>query len=1717
MVMFDRQIQHISSTQNSFFYKFYWLNKLAEELPETNFPTDYIRPELYYGKERSLSFELPEGLSAAILKLACNADFSVYLVLLSAFKILLRKYVQNNDLIVGTPVYRQETNAIGNHVIPLRSNVSEQITFKDFLLQVKETAIAAYSHQNYSFDRIVQLLNIPSNKNRCSIFDIVFLLENIHNKNDLVNLNNDLTFSFTVNGNAIAGKIDYSGDLFKTSSIELIAKHYTNTLKCVIKNSHIQVDEINCIDPIEENQLLHKFNQNSQNYPVTQTIHELFEQQVKLIPHKTAVQTTTQLTYQQLNEAANQLAHLLQSLDIYPGELIGILKERDINFPTAILAILKAGGAYLPIDSSYPLERIKYMLSHSGIKVLLTDSSFSPDLIGELLEQCTQLKYIIYLDIKPSNLKQIEAGNKCIFDRLDFEQRSRENLVTKNCGTDPAYVIYTSGSTGLPKGAIIRHGGAINHIYAQFDALEFIENFSFLQSAPASSDISVWQFLAPLLIGGKTVIVDTETVASPEKLFQVIQQQQITIVELVPIVLTNLIDYISHLPTHQRALPTLKWMMVTGESASVELVNQWLHLYPAIKVVNAYGPTEAADDITQFIIDQPLLENQRTVPIGKPLANLNLYILDRKMQLLPIGVAGEICVSGFGVGAGYWQNGVQTQLSFVPNPFPNTTKLLPGVEKDLIYKTGDLGRWLPDGNIEFLGRIDHQVKIRGFRIELGEIETLLSQHPAVRETVVIVREDSPGDKRLVAYIVPCDRNLDNNLDNKLILQLRNFLKPKLPDYMMPSAFMLLEALPLTPNYKIDRQALPAPMRSQTNSEQSYVAPRTPVEEVIAGVWSQVLGIEQVSVDDNFFELGGHSLLATQLISRLRHIFQLQLPLRHIFEFPTLKTLATAIEDMQSQVGGVQTPPIISVPRDAESVTPSSEHRYLPLSFAQQRLWFIAQLEPDSTAYNLPDAVRLVGNLNIPALEQSLNEIVRRHEILRTNFTVIDKQPVQVIAPSLNLKLPVIDLQELPETEREAEVLRLAIQVAQQPFDLAQEPLLRGKILKLSAVEHVVLFAMHHIVSDGWSKGILIRELGALYEAYSTGKPAQLPELAIQYADFAYWQRQWLQGEVLETHLAYWQKHLAGAPDLDLTKIANSSAFPVVSEIGKEQSFLLSADLTEKLKQLSSQEGVTLFMTLMAAFQTLLYRYTNQDDITIGTDVASRDRPEIEPLIGFFVNLLVLRTDLSGNPSFRELLERVREVALGAYAHQDLPFAKLVEVMQPTRTASQTPLFQVLFVFQNEPTPALEFSGIHLSSLDINPVETTFDLVLMLQATKQGIAGVWKYNTNLFNSSAIARLSKHFQTLINSVLAQPDTRIDALGFLTEMEKKQQVVSQNQCEKASFQKFKLVKPKAVSVPKQLISTDFLESGKTLPLLIQPAVDEIDVFDWAKNQQKFIETKLLEHGAILFRGFKINSVQDFENLAQAICPELFGEYGDLPREGISHKVYGSTPYPADQAILFHNESSHLHQYPLKIWFFCVQPSLQGGETPIVDCRQMYQLLDAKLREKFEQKQLMYVRNYTEGLDVSWQDFFHTSDKAVVENYCREASIHFEWRKNNGLRTCKICPAISQHPKTGEMVFFNQLQLHHVSCLDPATRKSLLSMFGEENLPRNVYYGDGSPIEDSVMAEVNAVYQQAQISFPWQQGDVLMLDNMLVAHGRNSYKGARKIVVAMGEIIRR
>ncbi|MBW4636656.1 MAG: amino acid adenylation domain-containing protein [Gloeocapsa sp. UFS-A4-WI-NPMV-4B04] len=1663
----------------------YWKKQLGGSIPVLDLPTDRPRPAVQIFSGAVQTFILPKTLTEAVTKFSLQEETTLFITLLAAFKTLLYRYTGQTDILVGSPIANRDRIEIEGliglfiNTLVLRTDLTGNPSFQEVLRRVREVALGAYAHQNLPFEKLVEELQPERNLSHAPLFQVMFVLQNAPSETlelsgltlqpievDTSSAKFDLTLVMSHTEQGLTGALEYNTHLFEATTISRMLGHFQTLLSGIVANPQQSISDLPLLSKLEQQQLLVEWNEEGARQSAEGTgagldlcIHELFEAQVERTPDAIAVVfENQQFTYRELNQRANQLARHLQKLGVQLEVLVGICVERSLEMVIGLLGILKAGGAYVPLDPAYPQERLAFMLSDAQVSVLIAQSQ----LLAGLPEHQAQ---VVCLDT----------------DWQEIAQQSDENLVSVAVADNLAYVIYTSGSTGKPKGVQIPHSALTNFLNAMRLTLGLTGGDTFLSVTTLSFDIAALELYLPLVIGDRLVIVSREVATDGTQLLAQLVSSGATVMQATPATWRLL------LAAGWQGRWKLK-ILCGGEALDRLLANQLVAR--GTEVWNLYGPTETTIWSSAHKVEpQNSSEPHSIVAIGRPIANTQFYVLDNHLQPVPISARGELHIGGAGLARGYLNQPQLTAEKFISNPFNSdpTSRL---------YKTGDLVRYRPDGTLEYQERCDRQVKVRGFRIELREIEAVLSQYPGVRTTVVVVREDKLGS-HLVAYLVP---EPDAELENSAI---RRFLEQQLPQYMVPTAFVILEALPLTPNGKVDRRALPAP--ATTELEKIFAAPRTPIQEVLAGIWVDILGLAQApSIHDNFFHLGGHSLLATQLISRIRSVFQVELPLRWLFESPTVAQLSDRLNQAISATQKLTTPPIERI-----------SQQQLPLSFAQQRLWFLDQLQPNNAAYNIAAAVRLVGSLNIFALEQSLNEIIRRHAVLRTTFTVVDGQPVQVIAPTLTIKLPLVDLQLMPT--QEAEVLRLAAAEAQLPFNLEQDALLRGTLLKLGEAEHIVLFTMHHIVSDGWSTSIITKEISALYTAFATGNPSPLPELAIQYGDFAYWQRQWLQGEVLENLLSYWQQQLAGASTtLDLPKIASSLSSSNAPEEDPDQSFLLSPHLSQQLRTLSNQEGVTLFMTLLAILQTLLYRYTNQDDIVVGTDVANRDRSEIEPLIGFFVNLLVLRTHLSGNPSFRELLARVREVALGAYAHQDLPFAKLVEVLQPNRTTSHTPLFQVLFVFQNTPTSTLELTNLTLSPVDINTSKTKFDLVLFIEETQQGIVGTWQYNTDIFHPAIIKRMSNNFETLANNAAAQPDTKINALEILTETEKTKQITQQEARKQVSFQQFKSVKPKTISLPQgQLVKTDSLQQGKYFPLLIQPNFAQIDLADWAKNHREFIEANLLKYGAILFRGFNLTTVPEFENFAQAICPELFGEYGDLPREGISGKVYSSTPYPPDKAILFHNESSHLHQFPQKIWFFCVQPAQKGGETPIIDCRQVYQRLNPKLREKFEQKQLMYVRNYIAGLDVSWQDFFHTTDKAVVEEYCRQAKIDFEWLADNNLRTRQIRPAVSKHPKTGELVFFNQLQLHHVSCLESNVRQSLLSMFGEKKLPRNVYYGDGSAIEDSVIAEIEAVYQELTSSFLWQQGDILMLDNMLAAHGRNPYEGSRKIVVAMGEII--
>jgi amino acid adenylation domain-containing protein/thioester reductase-like protein len=1129
-------------------------------------------------------------------------------------------------------------------------------------------------------------------------------------------------------------ELQYQTGLLSDSNIQRLFTFFLTLVTHAIDNIHALVSELEIINDQERHQLLVEFNHTYKNYPNPEYVHQLFEQQVQKTPEDIAVIFEDEkLTYSQLNTKANQLAHYLRSLGVGADVLVGLYVERSVDIIVGILGILKAGAAYLPLDPKLPAENLGFRLQDAQTPILLTQQS-----LVEKLPQTTA--QIICLDTNWETIAQENQENLQISVQPD-------NLV---------YAIFTSGSTGKPKAVAIEHQQLINYLYGILERLNLPAAASFATVSTFAADLGNTVVFAALCTGGCLHILSQEKASDAQAIANYFQQYPIDCLKIVPSHLNALLTAAST----PSILPR-QCLILGGEASNWDLIQTIKKLAPNCQIFNHYGPTETTVGVLTYPVEFSHPQ-AKTVPLGKPLPNTQVFVLDEQLQPVPIGVPGELYVGGACLARSYLHRPELTQEKFIQNPFVNL-QLPAGKFSQIIYKTGDLVRYLPDSNLEFLGRVDNQIKIRGFRIELGEIEATLKEHIQVQSAVVIPEEN----QSLAAYIVlNSESNRNQNQQSEIINKLRSFCLQKLPDYMIPSAFVLLKALPLTPNGKVDIQALLALEKTRPGLGKKYVAPRTPEETQLAEIWGKLLGLKQVGIHDNFFDLGGHSLIATQIISRIRQIFKVELPLRCLFETPTIAGLAVSIQGLTQQQQDTQSSPILACFRDQE----------LPLSYAQQRLWFFSQLEPESSAYNIPSAIRLTGRLNIVALENSINEIVRRHENLRTNFQVVNGEAVQVINAPNTLKLPVIDLQNLPETEREAEALNLANLEAQKPFNLEKDSLLRVNLLRLGATDNVILFTMHHIISDGWSTGILIRELTTLYPAFDSNQKYNLPKLPVQYVDFAVWQREYLQGEVLQTQLNYWKQQLGG--ELPVLELPTDCPRPAIqTNNGATESFTLSLSLTAALKNLSQQEGVTLFMTLLAAFKVLLHRYTQQDDILVGTPIANRNRSEIEGLIGLFVNTLVLRTNLRNNHNFRELLQQVREVTLGAYDHQDLPFEQLVEELQPERDLSHNSLFQVMFDLQNVPTEVL-----HLPDLTLNPLKAEnktakFDLSLSMVETDTGLRGSIEYNTDLFDANRITRMLGHFQTLLTAIIAHPNQNLSELPILTTTEHQQILTSWN----------------------------------------------------------------------------------------------------------------------------------------------------------------------------------------------------------------------------------------------------------------------------------------------------------------------------------------------------
>lgn len=1335
----------------------YWKEQLAGAPTLLNLPTDRPRPKVQSGRGAIETFILPEELSAALRQLSRREGVTLFMTLLAAFQVLLHKYSGQDDLVVGSPIAgrnrREVEGLIGFFVntLALRAKFSGDPSFVRWLKQVREICLGAYAHQELPFERLVEELQPERSLSHHPIFQVMFELENgkpgrtasresvswaVDKRATAIF---ELVLSLKDTGQQLEGMIEYSTDLFNSETVIRMIEHFRLLLTHIVRDPASPISLLPILSSQEEQQLLRAWSGAKPDYPRRQCLHHLFEAQAGRSPDSTAISCEGRnISYGELNHRANQLAHYLQTFGVGPEKLVGICMERSIESVVAMLAALKAGAAYFPLDPSLPVERINYLLEDTRAPVVLTLETFRQTVAHSTVK-------IISLDS--------DWGNVSHYPEQNCASRVRaENL---------AYVMYTSGSTGRPKGVAVTHEN-VNWLAHNLDQLEIRESDTVIYGSHPSFDAVVYEIWCGLLNGARLEVIGKETVLSAAEFRDQLRGTGASVLYVTAAIFTQLV---SHDPT---IFSSLRMVVSGGEAIAERWAREVIEQGCPQLLVHEYGPTEATVFSSIQVVEKAQA-GERNLPIGKSLSNTKSYVLDEQMRPVPVGVSGELYIGGHGVARGYWGAAEQTACGFVPDPYSEA-----GGER--LYRTGDIVKWRAPGVLEFTGRADGQLKVRGYRIEPGEVEAALGQCPGVSESLVVVRQDEADDKRLVAYVVAKEDAVLSPAD------LCARLQQSLPDYMIPSAFVILEQFPLTPNGKVDHHALPAPTRygiaaSPTDPDPHDALARefslslraeaaTPpqaddaVQEMLTAIWTALLRVDEIAADDNFFELGGHSLLAMRLLSRIREVFAVELSPRSVFESPTIAGLARQIDAARGQSNTLAVRRISRVSREEP----------IPLSYAQERLWFLDQLQPGSTAYNIAGAVGLSGALNVEALQASFNELIRRHESLRTRFEAIGGEPVQIISERQEMELEIIDLTELDEAQGRAAARLRAAKEAAAPFKLSEGPLLRASIIRLGNEEHVLLLTMHHIISDGWSLAVLYRELFTVYAAYLRGEASPLPELEVQYADYAVWQREHLQGELLDTQRSYWKEQLKGAPEL--LDLPTDYARPAMqSDEGASESFSLPATLSDSVRRLSRDEGVTLFMMLLAAFQVLLSKYSEQSDVVIGSPIAGRNRKEVEGLIGFFVNTLALRVDSSGDPTFQEVLRRVREVCLGAYAHQDLPFGKLAEELNPERSLSHNPIFQVMFEFENLPPGARREAASAESEMNWQQRQQTaiFDLVLTMRGTGERLEGVIEYSTDLFSAATIKAMALHFQILLEQLTANPGEQLSHLSLLSPAER------------------------------------------------------------------------------------------------------------------------------------------------------------------------------------------------------------------------------------------------------------------------------------------------------------------------------------------------------------
>ncbi len=1304
-----------------------WWRESLRDVPPLDLPADHARPPVQTFRGAHVPVALPADLSPALAALGAGERATMFMTLLAGFAVLLHRYSGQSDFAVGTPHANRDRSEVEGligffvNTLALRVSTGGEPGFRELLGRVRETALGAFAHREVPFEKVVEELRPERDLARSPLFQAMLILQN-NVSGPLVlpaltiapyafetaSAKLELTLSLFEGPEGLVGSFEYNTDLYDAATVARMAAHFGRLLASAAAAPEMPAGELPMLADAERRELLTAWNDTARPREAGLRVHELFERQARRTPGAVAVaQGGAALTYGELDERSNRLARRLVRLGVGPEARVALCVERTPEMVVALLGILKAGGAYVPLDPSHPAERLGMVIEDSAPAVLVTEEG----LLGALPPHSVP---VLCLDRDGGTAAETAAESAAPLER-------------PGDGESLAYVIYTSGSTGRPKGVQLPHRAVVNFLLAMAESPGLAARDVVPALTTLSFDIAGLEIHLPLAVGARIEMMTREEAADGRLLAARLAARGATLVQATPATWRLLLG------SGWQALPGLR-VLCGGEALPRDLAEALLAR--GVELWNVYGPTETA----VWSAAGKVASGDGPVLLGEPIANTRFYVADRALQPAPVGVPGELWIAGDGLARGYLDRPDLTAERFAPDPFAAE----PGAR---LYRTGDLVRYRLGGALEFLGRIDTQVKVRGYRIELGEIEAALLRHPSVGSAVVLVREEG-GEKRLVAYVVP-------GSESSTAGEQRERLKLLLPDYMVPSSFVTLAAFPLTPSGKVDRKALPAPETSSAAS--TYLAPAGPVEELVAGIWAEVLRVERVGVNDNFFDLGGHSLLATQVISRLRVAVGVELPLQRLFERPTVRALTHALEAARREGMGVWLPPITAAPRRESP---------LPLSFAQERMWFLHQLDPGLTAYNLAQEMRLRGALNVPALERALSGVVRRHEALRTVFVAREDGPRQIVRPPAPVRLVRVDLRQVPAAARDEAIASVGRSMAERPFDLVAGPLFEVALLQLAADDAVLVVLMHHIVSDGWSIRLMISELAALYAADVGGLPIPLPELAIQYADFAVWQRRWLTDEKLAGDLGYWRAQLDGAPPL--LELPTDRPRPALqTSRGARRRFQVAAATARQATAISRSLGLTPFMTLLAAFEAVFWRYTSAGDLVLGVPIANRNRAEIEGLIGTFVNMLVLRTRIPAEtPDFAALAAQVRDVALSGFAHQDLPFEKLVDELRPERSLSYSPLFQVMFNLQNQPVATLELPGLTFTPHSTVRTQAQTDLTLAIgEATDgEGLEAFFEFNTDLFDAITMDRMGAHFVTLLAAAVAAPQRSIAELPLL-----------------------------------------------------------------------------------------------------------------------------------------------------------------------------------------------------------------------------------------------------------------------------------------------------------------------------------------------------------------